>query len=335
MISVAAAKQIVVNNVPSPSPQLLSLIEAAGLTLAEEVFATSDFPPFPQSSMDGYAFAFDDWQTNQPLKITGESAAGNDQLHALAKKSAMRIFTGAPLPAGADTVVMQEKTNVRQDALIITDESLQRGSNVRPQGSEVCAGQLALKKETLLTPAAIGFLAGIGISEVKVYRPPVVTIVITGNELQQPGQPLQYGQVYESTSFTLQAALKYFHIPPARIKYMKDHLFARAGCWRCNAWTSLSVSGAESNITVSPATSANCPNNNTCMIVNYEEFHAQRNFTQRRKGSKGAKSGSPFAPLLPLRLCVKPLCVKPSTQTSTSPPPPTTPLPAHTSKSPV
>ena len=222
MISVAAAKQIVIEHVPSPEARPVLVKDAAGLTLADDVYATQDIPPFPQSSMDGYAFAFNDWQTNKHLKITGESAAGTDQLPALDDKSAMRIFTGAPLPAGADTVVMQEKTNLLNDELIIADEALQRGVNVRPKGSEIHSGSLALQKETVLTPAAIGFLAGIGISEVNAYPSPDITIVITGNELQQPGKPLQYGQVYESNSFALQAALKQLQIDRVRISYAKD-----------------------------------------------------------------------------------------------------------------
>ena len=96
---------------------------------------------------------------------------------------------------------MQEKIKILSDELIIEDENLQPGSNVRPKGSEIKAGSLALEKDSVLTPAAIGFLAGIGIKEVNVYPSPSISIIITGNELQQPGIPLQYGQVYESNSF--------------------------------------------------------------------------------------------------------------------------------------
>ena len=87
--------------------------------------------------------------------------------------------------------------------MIIEDELIQQGTNVRPKGSEMKAGELALEMGSLLSPAAIGFLAGIGVTEVKVYPDPFISIIITGKELQQSGEPLNYGQVYESNSFTL------------------------------------------------------------------------------------------------------------------------------------
>jgi molybdopterin molybdotransferase len=106
--------------------------------------------------------------------------------------------------------------------LRIEDETLQQGNNVRPQGSEIKTGELAIGKEDVLSPAAIGFLAGIGITEVKVYPNPSVSIVITGNELQWPGIPLQHGQVYESNSFGLKAVLQQLHINDIKILYATD-----------------------------------------------------------------------------------------------------------------
>ena len=108
------------------------------------------------------------------------------------------------------------------EELIIEDENLQAGNSVRPKGSEVKAGTLALEKGSVLSPAAIGFLAGIGITEVKVYPNPSISIIITGNELQQPGKPLQHGQVYESNSFALKAVLKQLHIDNVQVLYAID-----------------------------------------------------------------------------------------------------------------
>jgi molybdopterin molybdotransferase len=108
--------------------------------------------------------------------------------------------------------------------LIIDDELLKQGTNVRPVGSEIKAGELALAKESFLSPAAIGFLAGIGIVEVSVYLDPVISIIVTGKELQQPGKSLQYGQVYESNSFMLKAALEQLNITGVKIIWADDNL---------------------------------------------------------------------------------------------------------------
>jgi molybdopterin molybdotransferase len=222
MISVTEAKKIINEHVSPLEPIKLPLSQASGLILAEDVYATMDIPAFPQSSMDGYAFSFQGWKQYKKLKITGEVAAGSNETFTLAPENAVRIFTGAAVPAGADTVIMQEKVKAQNGELIIEDESLQQGNSVRPKGSEIRAGALALEKENILSPAAIGFLAGIGITEVKVYPNPSISIIITGNELQQPGQPLQHGQVYESNSFALKAVLKNLNIDNIQILYATD-----------------------------------------------------------------------------------------------------------------
>jgi molybdopterin molybdotransferase len=222
MISVTEAKDIIQKNVTSLSPINLSLQQAAGLVLAEDVYAAMDNPAFPQSSMDGYAISFEGWKKNKRLKIVGEVAAGSNETLILSPENAVRIFTGAAVPTGADTVIMQEKISIDNGELIIEDETLQKGVAVRPKASEIKAGELALEKGILLSPAAIGFLAGIGITEVKVYPNPSITIIITGNELQEPGKPLQHGQVYESNSFALKAVLKQLQIDNIHTLYAND-----------------------------------------------------------------------------------------------------------------
>jgi len=222
MISVQEAKKIISKNVSSLEPVLLPLSQTAGLILAEDIYATTDIPAFPQSSMDGYAFSFEGWKKHKRLKIAGEVAAGSNETFTLTPANAVRIFTGAAVPAGADTVIMQEKIQVENGELKIEDETIEQGNSVRLKGSEIKGGELALGKESVLSPAAIGFLAGIGMAEVKVYPNPSITIIITGNELQQPGQPLLHGQVYESNSFTLIAGLQQLHINDTKILYATD-----------------------------------------------------------------------------------------------------------------
>jgi len=222
MISVSEAKKIISENVTVLKPVSLSLHQTAGLTLAEDIYATMDIPPFPQSSMDGYAFSFGGWKQSGKLKIVGEVAAGSSEEFILQPEDAVRIFTGAPVPKGADTVIMQEKVKATREELIIEDENLQVGNSIRPKGSEAKAGTLALEKGTVLSPAAIGFLGAIGTTEVKIYPDPFITIIITGNEFQQPGSPLQYGQVYESNSLALKAILKQLQIESVHVLYAND-----------------------------------------------------------------------------------------------------------------
>lgn len=206
MISVQEAKEKIRQHSQPLAAAIVPLDAAAGKILATEIRSPLDIPAYPQSSMDGYALFYDGSSDGRP--VTGEIPAGKTTAFELQPGKAVRIFTGAPVPPGADTVVMQEKCRVTDGLLYIIDEQLKKGDNVRPAGSEIGRGAIGLEPGTTLSPAAIGFLAGIGITEVSVYPSPAISILITGNELQAPGLPLEYGQVYESNSFSLKAALQ-------------------------------------------------------------------------------------------------------------------------------
>jgi molybdopterin molybdotransferase len=206
MISVQEARQIIDDSVTFTNIQTVPLLQAFGLVTAQDITARVSIPNFVQSSMDGYALKFEDRE--KPLEIIGEMPAGATQQLAIQSGQATRIFTGAPLPEGSDTVVMQEKVSVENGLLKIQDENLSLGLNARPKGSEVQEGEIAMHRGTFLSAAAIGFLAGIGCTRVPVYSPPEVSIILTGNELQQQGKPLEFGQVYEANSFQLKAALQ-------------------------------------------------------------------------------------------------------------------------------
>ena len=226
MISTTEAKAMIRKNIQPLGVRQLPLIKAAGSTLAEDVYAAMDIPPFPQSSMDGYAFLFEAWDRSKELFLKGERAAGDSNPLDMGRQNAVRIFTGAAVPPGADTVIMQEKTRTENGKLIIVGEAVHQGDHVRGKGSEIKAGARALSKGTPLTPAAVGFLAGIGIADVCVYPYPSVSLVITGNELQQPGTEAEYGKVYDSNSFALQAALHQLHIRNVSIQQVPDDLVA-------------------------------------------------------------------------------------------------------------
>jgi molybdopterin molybdotransferase len=222
MISVAEANKKIGEALSALAPVTKHLQEAAGKILAKDLYAPYDIPAFSQSAMDGYAFTFNEWQPGEPMEIAGEIAAGSRLVQNAAPGKAFRIFTGAPVPEGADTVVMQEKTTSLDGLLLLHDEGLRPGANVRPGGSEIKAGEPAMKKESLLTPAAIGFLAGIGIEQLDVYPNPEISLIITGNELQYPGKSLDYGQVYESNSYALVAVLQAIGIENLKVYRAKD-----------------------------------------------------------------------------------------------------------------
>jgi molybdopterin molybdotransferase len=224
MITVTEAIQCIRENTARLQPINLSLHNAMGLVLAEDTFAAADVPNFPQSAMDGYAFRFADWQAGNSLRILGEMAAGDNKAMEVGSLQAVRIFTGAPVPDDLDTVVMQEKTAVQDGTLLLLDEQLVQGSNVRRKGEEIKKGSLALKKNTVLSPAAIGFLASVGLANVSVFPKPTVHLIITGKELQQPGKALHYGQVYESNSVMLQTALHQLGVSHCSISFVTDDL---------------------------------------------------------------------------------------------------------------
>lgn len=222
MISVQRAFNLIAQEV-SPMASVEIPIELAnGLVVAETIYSPENVPAFSQSSMDGYAFAYD--ENIVSYQLVGEMAAGSSTPFHLNPGEAVRIFTGAAVPFNADTVLMQEKALVQAGKLKILDDQLKKGNNVRQIGSEIAKGDKAVEKGTALKPAVIGFLASMGISKVKVYPNPKVAVVVTGNELVSPGGNLEYGQLFESNSFTLTAALKQMGIQDVTVVEVKDDL---------------------------------------------------------------------------------------------------------------
>jgi molybdopterin molybdotransferase len=222
MISVQEAKNMVLQNTFVLPAVKVQLADAVNSVLAEDVYSLIDFPPFNQSNVDGYAIAFRDM--NENLLISDNIPAGHREPLSLQSGHAMRIFTGAPVPAHADTVVMQENVAVINERLAIHDSQLKQGLNFRPAGTDMKRGDLALRKSNYLSPGAIGFLAALGISEVNIIKKPSIGIIITGNELQKPGEELHYGQVYEANSFMLKAALRQLHFGDLHMEYVDDNL---------------------------------------------------------------------------------------------------------------
>lgn len=220
MISVAKAKEIIQQQLFDKKIVKLTVSQSVNKILAEDVYALVDIPAFNQSSMDGYAFAFQG--ESQPLKIVEEVPAGKQEILHIDHGTAARIFTGAALPENTDTVVMQELVELNGTDLTVLDENLVKGKNVRLRGAEIGKGDLALRTGTYLSPATIGFLSGIGATEISVISSPKVAIIITGDELRAPGEELLHGQVYEASSSMLRAALEQMGICDVTIYYAKD-----------------------------------------------------------------------------------------------------------------
>lgn len=223
-ISVSTAKALINEHIETIGISDYLLTNAIGLVLAEDVYSKCDSPPFNQSSMDGYAISFKGWKQNGDLQISNTSPAGPISKQTLKPNQAIRIFTGAAVPDGADTVVMQEKVAIKNGLLRIKDPNLETGMNFRAKGAEFALGDLILEKGSKLTAAALGFLASAGIDQVKVFPNPSISIILTGNELQKPGLPLSHGQVYESNSYTLSAALRQVGISNITVASSEDKL---------------------------------------------------------------------------------------------------------------
>lgn len=222
MISVSEARKLIDENCKGGRSEVLRLIDALDRALADDVVSPMDTPPFHQSAVDGYAFSFKDWDKKSALEVAGEVQAGNVFTAEIKSRQAIRIFTGAPVPAGLDTVVMQEKIEVQGDQMTIKDPLLVAGANVRLQGSQTKIGDVVLKKSHRLTPASISFLASLGITEVPVFAHPHIRIIVTGKELVAPGGIIHEGQIFESNSFALKTALKAMGISPVSVEIVED-----------------------------------------------------------------------------------------------------------------
>ncbi len=218
-LSVEEALERILVIIPRLEPEQIPLAEASGRVLARPVTSQEDVPPFANSAMDGYALRSSDTQRATPqqpsrLRLVGVVQAGKVAERALEAGEAIRILTGAPVPPGSDAVIQQELTKTgggSQDAgaegWVEVEAPVAQGNNIRHAGEDIRHGTMVLAEGAELGPSEIGVLASLGVATVTVYRRPVVSILATGDELVEIDQPLLPGQIHNSNSYLIAAAV--------------------------------------------------------------------------------------------------------------------------------
>ncbi len=207
MVNVQTALEIiksssVLTGIETIRPTEIKTEKLSDYFLAEDICSPIDMPPFSQSAMDGYAICGDSNQFN----IVGEVKTGDVHNYSINNGEAYRIFTGGMIPNGTTAIAKQEIVSVKKNNIILT-ENIKPGTSIRLQGEELKKGDLAIKKGSRLTPAAIGLISGLGIDQIKVRKKPEVALIVTGNELTKIGNPLEKGKIYESNSYTIKSVL--------------------------------------------------------------------------------------------------------------------------------
>lgn len=211
MLRVEEALERILSEIERLDSETVALLEALGRVLAAPIASQEDVPPFANSAMDGYALRSRDTQTasaQQPrrLRLVGTVQAGRVAERPVGEGETMRILTGAPIPPGADAVIQQELTQTHADWVEIQQPVMQ-GNNIRHAGEDIQRGTTVLPAGTEIGPSEIGVLASLGISQVTVYRRPVVAILATGDELVEVQEALRPGQIRNSNSYLVAAAV--------------------------------------------------------------------------------------------------------------------------------
>ena len=189
-------------------PEAARLEVAHRRILARDIIATMNLPPHANSAVDGYGFAHADLMPDRDtvLPVSGRAAAGHPLGRPMGRGEAIRIFTGAPMPEGADTVMMQEDCLV-EDGWVRLKPGIKKGANRRHAGEDVAEGAVALAAGRRLGPADLGLTAALGLCELPVFRPLRVALLSTGDEVRNPGTPLPPGAIYDANRFMLAALL--------------------------------------------------------------------------------------------------------------------------------
>jgi molybdopterin molybdotransferase len=233
MLQLEEALARILAGLPAPQSQTISLNDAQGRVLLQPVCSEIDLPPFDNSAMDGYAVHADDLRAAKPdlparLRLVGRVPAGGTSQGPILSGECLRLFTGSPLPPGADAVVMQEDTRVEPDKpdQVLVVDSVRPWENVRLRAEDIRAGTTLVRGGETLKPGHLGLLAAAGVARVTVARQPIVGIIATGSELKEPGEGLLPGQIYESNRVGLAALLKLAGAKPVIYPIVPDVLQA-------------------------------------------------------------------------------------------------------------
>jgi len=224
MISYEQARNLVMERARVLGKEEVVLAGALGRVAAAEIRSKIPVPPFRNSAVDGYAIRSEDTAGQAGpvrLKLQAEQPAGEYFRKRLSRGQTVKVMTGAPVPAGADSVVPVEEAE-EKDGVIFIKHEFKAGENVREAGEDVKKGQVIIAAGTVLRAPHLGLLAACGVSRVKVYRRPKVAVLITGNELCRPGEKLVPGKIYDSNSIILEALLETSPAELVALRQVKD-----------------------------------------------------------------------------------------------------------------
>lgn len=226
LININEAIDIIIDNTENISMEEIKIISCKNRVLVEDIYSNDNLPPFNKSAMDGYAIKGEDTSNIDKDNIKGLEIrklikAGDWCEDVLMNGEAFKIMTGAPLPQGANSVIKVEKTTEQNNVVYIKDK-VKQWANVIRLGEEIRAGDIALKKGTLIRPAEIGLLASLGYPKVKVYRNPVVGLIITGDELIDIDSKLEKGKIRNSNEYTLTSLIENCGVKALSFGIIKD-----------------------------------------------------------------------------------------------------------------
>ncbi len=233
MISVDEALEYILRHLKPLEPEEVSIVDALDRVLAEDLYSDMDIPPFDNSAMDGYALRAADiagasQDSPATLCVVADLAAGYTTDVQVEPGTAIRIMTGAPLPAGADTVVRFEDTSEglegKCDQEVKIFVQVPAGGNVRPAGEDIRRGELVLTRGTVLRPQEIGVLASLGRSTVQVIRRPRVAVLATGDELLTIDAPITPGKIRNSNEYSNAALVQRYGGVPVRLGIARDNV---------------------------------------------------------------------------------------------------------------
>ncbi|MCC6741059.1 MAG: molybdopterin molybdotransferase MoeA [Planctomycetia bacterium] len=220
-LSVRDAYDVIMSHLPAPTVEKVPLMRSLGLVIAEDVTADIDLPPWDRSAMDGYAVRSSDLLKPAELKVVDVIPAGKVSKRTVQPGEAIKIMTGAPVPDGADAVVQVEKTKASGDVVMIRD-TVAPGTNISKRGTDCKAGDVLVKKGSVVRSQEVGIMASVGCHMPRVFRRPTVAVLTTGDELVEVDKKPAEGQIRNSNAYSLAAQIASVGVPYAYLGIVPD-----------------------------------------------------------------------------------------------------------------